>query len=532
MRRHSIRWRLTLSYAAVALLAALALGAVLLTTLRSYYRQFEIAYLRNTAASLTLNLAEAIKAGVPLDPQVQGLSFVLQTRVRLLSPDKQVLADSGIPQKTDIAVSGGNFSAAPVPDQSGQDRFTIIAIARNPLTGTETLPLPQPLLDNITAQPLPDNITAANPDALKKSAGVFYAAVKVGSSPFGLVVNGDAVDQSGGRSDQIVNQALIDSTGTLRGSIELSDGPAYGQEIVNSVARGWMIASVIAMVLAALAGWLLSRHISRPIVALTNVTTRMAEGDLSTRANMARADEIGVLAQSFNEMADQVEETITTLRRFVSDAAHELHSPLTALQTDLELSVTEQDETRRNELIERAQQQTIRLRELADNLLDLSRVEAAGAQPSYVKLNLNDLLCDIGEPYASQADQAGLTLSLDVPQDPIEIRGDTAQIRRAIGNLIDNAIKFTPEGGTITIGLRKIAGAIELCIQDTGIGIPEEDLPQLFSRFHRSRNVANYPGNGLGLAIVKAIVEAHGGSVSAVNTSPGARFCITMPEAR
>ncbi len=523
MRLHSIRWRLTLSYAAVALLAALALGAVLLTTLRSYYQQFEIAYLRNTAAGFTPKLAEAIKEGVPLDPQVQGLSFILQTRVRLLSPDKQVLADSGIPQKTDIAVSGGNLSVAPVPDQSGQDRFTIIAFTRSPLTGTETLPLPQPL---------PDNITAANPDALKKSAGVFYAAVKVGSSPFGLEVNGGAVDQSSGRSSQIVNQALFDSTGTLRGSIELSDGPAYGQEIVTSVARGWAIASVIAMALAALAGWLFSRRISKPIVALTDVTARMAEGDLSTRANMARADEIGVLAQSFNEMADQVEETITTLRRFVSDAAHELHSPLTALQTDLELSVTEQDETRRNELIERAQQQTIRLRELADNLLDLSRVEAAGAQPSYVKLNLNDLLCDIGEPYASQADQAGLTLSLDVPQDPIEIRGDTAQIRRAIGNLIDNAIKFTPEGGTITIGLRKIAGAIELCIQDTGIGIPEEDLPQLFSRFHRARNVANYPGNGLGLAIVKAIVEAHGGSVSAANTSLGARFCITIPEAR
>ncbi len=111
------------------------------------------------------------------------------------------------------------------------------------------------------------------------------------------------------------------------------------------------------------------------------------------------------------------------------------------------------------------------------------------------------------------------------------MRGDPAQLRRAIGNLVDNAIKFTPEGGAITIGLQNNADAIELCVQDTGIGIPADDLPQLFSRFHRGRNVANYPGNGLGLAIVRAIVEAHGGSVNAANTSPGARFCITLPEA-
>ena len=147
-------------------------------------------------------------------------------------------------------------------------------------------------------------------------------------------------------------------------------------------------------------------------------------------------------------------------------------------------------------------------------------------------VNLNDLLRDIGEPSASQADQAGLSLLLDVPLEPIVIHGDPAQLRRAIGNLVDNAIKFTPEGGTVTIRLRKNAGLIELWVQDTGIGIPPEDVPQLFSRFHRGRNVANYPGNGLGLAIVKAIVEAHGGNVSAVNTSPGARFCLTLPGAR
>jgi two-component system sensor histidine kinase MprB len=230
-------------------------------------------------------------------------------------------------------------------------------------------------------------------------------------------------------------------------------------------------------------------------------------------------------------MADQVEETITTLRRFVSDAAHELHSPLTALQTDLELSADEADPAKQRDLIQRAQVQVKRLRDLAGGLLDLSRLEAPNAQPDRSVLDLAQLVRELGEPYASQADQAGLTLQLNLPPEPIEWVGNADQLRRAIGNLIDNAIKFTPEGGTVTIDLRCDDEQIELCVSDTGIGIPDDDLPQLFSRFHRGRNAASYPGNGLGLAIVKAIVEAHGGTVRGENSGRGARFCLQFKPA-
>jgi signal transduction histidine kinase len=519
MRRHSIRWRLTLSYAAIALLAALALGLILLTTVRSYYQQREQLYLFDNAQGFTTKLAIAIQEDDNLQEVVDALSFVVQARIRLLDQHQAVLADSGSPQPTDVTLGAVAFDVrAPEPPRPLGDRFTVIAIQqKGPGVVTETLPFEFPLPDEKFG-----DVTKPN---------LIYRSFSVAGPTFGLGLKQSALDESGGRSDQVVSLPMIDSTGQLRGSLELSDGPAYGSEIVTSVAVAWALAGSIAVVLAAIVGWLVSRRISQPIVALTDVTTAMSAGDLSRRAQVAGRDEIGTLAQSFNEMADQVEETITTLRRFVSDAAHELHSPLTALQADLELSASEQDEARRITLIEQAQQQALRLRELADNLLDLSRVEAAG-QASFVVVHLNDLLIDLSEPYASQADQAGLTLSIEMPQDPIELRGDPAQLRRAIGNLIDNAIKFTPEGGTITIGLWRNAGTIELCVQDTGIGIPEEDLPQLFSRFHRGRNVANYPGNGLGLAIVKAIVEAHGGNVSAINASPGARFCITLLEAR
>jgi signal transduction histidine kinase len=95
--------------------------------------------------------------------------------------------------------------------------------------------------------------------------------------------------------------------------------------------------------------------------------------------------------------------------------------------------------------------------------------------------------------------------------------------------LLDNALKFTPEGGTINVTLRPTGESAELCVQDSGIGIPAEDLPHLFSRFHRGRNATAYPGSGLGLAIVRAIVASHGGQVTAENASPGARFCVSLP---
>jgi signal transduction histidine kinase len=110
----------------------------------------------------------------------------------------------------------------------------------------------------------------------------------------------------------------------------------------------------------------------------------------------------------------------------------------------------------------------------------------------------------------------------------VTVWGDEARLRRALDNLLDNAIKFTPEGGAVSVRLYQEGKWVEVAVEDTGIGIPEDDLPHLFSRFHRGRNTITYPGNGLGLAIVKAIAEAHKGQVTAENTGQGARFALRL----
>jgi signal transduction histidine kinase len=332
----------------------------------------------------------------------------------------------------------------------------------------------------------------------------------------------------GTRSSQVALVPIYGSANQLLGYVELSQGPAYAREILEDVAWGLGIAGVVAVVLAALVGWLVSRRISAPLVALTEVTAAMAEGDLTARADVERKDELSTLGRSFNRMAAQVEEMITGLRRFASDAAHEIHTPLTALRTNLELAQRDAAAGSEEHLLA-AQAQVERLEALTGGLLELSRLESPVQAPQLVAVSLLPLVQEAGELYASRAEQAGLAFELSMPEAPVSVLGDEGELTTALSNLLDNALKFTPEGGQITLGCRQEGDSAMLWVEDTGPGITEEDLPHLFDRFYRGRSSAAYPGSGLGLAIVQAIVDRHEGWVKAENTARGARFTIELP---
>ncbi len=179
--------------------------------------------------------------------------------------------------------------------------------------------------------------------------------------------------------------------------------------------------------------------------------------------------------------------------------------------------------------LERALQQALRLEELTDALLDLSRLEGGALEEEPGPMILPELIREESERYASRAEQSGIDFTLDLPEEEIKIVGRESQIRRVLNNLLDNAIKFTPEGGNVSVGLRHKGERIELLVADTGIGIPADEIHHLFNRFHRSRNAAGYPGSGLGLAIAKSIVEGHRGSIWAESDDQGTRFTISLP---
>jgi signal transduction histidine kinase len=520
-RRNSLRWRLPLTYASIALLTALALGGVLLLMLRGYYRGLERDYLMRNATVTASIVGESIHRGVPLpalQAQIESLAFFARARIRLTDPHGNTILDSGsMPddQRFEVRVEEQFQGGAAVKIDTGGPRYFWSIVAAPP---GESVSAPVP--PGGGGSGLPVGIASEETDVMM--------VLPVTGTMYGFDLRGDETF-TGARSTLSVTSMIMTPGGSTLGFVQLNEGPAYGREILASVAWGVTIAGATAVLLAALAGFVISRQISAPLLELAQSTRSMADGDLSVRVALDRPDEIGVLAASFNEMADQIQEMVVTLRRLVTDAAHELHTPLTALRTNLEMAADEPDPHQQAQYLEHALAQLQRFEALTSNLLLLSRLEAGAVSEERESINLTVLLHEAVEVYASRAEQAGLSFRAILPDGEKLIRGHEGQIQRALANLLDNALKFTPAGGEVTIILSGSDDEIEIRIEDTGIGIPDADVQHLFERFHRGRNAAGYPGSGLGLAITRAIINSHEGSISVEHQESGARFVAKLP---
>ncbi len=523
----SIRWRLPLSYAGIALLATLALGAVLLTTLRGYYAMREQETMVSNAQFVGNLVGTMYAREIPqdqIDSQINVLSFVSQARIQLFDTKDNLLADSGNP--TGKSIITYNFRSVAPGSIGGSASGTVSA--EPGATGGDTLYIQNPSIVTTNGMIVQKYGIVGSTDQPDLTPPPDKFMVALAGSPFGVGLKADTVVEV--RSGQSVTVPVLGVQSQPVGTIQISDGPAYGTEIIDGMAWALVIAGTAAVIVAAIAGWFISRTLTAPLLMLTDATAKMANGELSTRVPTTRNDEIGLLARSFDEMAQRVEATVFALRRFAADAAHQIHTPLTAVHADLELAASEPDQTRSRMFIERALAQLKRMEALTNDLLDLSRLEARAVDDRRVMVNLVALVRDISEGFASRADQAGIAFNVEAPDQPVKALVNETLFRHAIGNLLDNAIKFTPENGTITVGVRCASDQVELWVNDTGIGISEEDLPQIFDRFHRGRNASAYPGSGLGLAIIKAIVEGHNGQISVKSkTGCGTQFALRVP---
>jgi signal transduction histidine kinase len=460
----SLRLKLALTYAGMALLTALILGGILLVVLGGYYRHAEEAYLR-ASAELIAGEPLPFTSQAALNEWAQSAALTTDTRVRVFAASGALVVDSGSPTTldADALLHRDLGEVHGHRDRSG---------------------LPNPL-----------------------GGGLF----------------GSSRDS---RSQRTLDMPISGGGGEY---VRLSEAPASGADALLSAALAWLLAAALAVGLAALAGYLVSARISRPVVALTDASDRMAAGDLGARAPVAGRDEVGRLAESFNGMAARVETTVTSLRRFVADAAHEIGTPLTALQADLELAerkATGDDERR---LVDRALVQTHRLGTLSDNLLQLSRLETGEPAGSRERVDVAAVAREAAGGVASRAEQAGIELGLVIPETPLMVAAERSQLQTVLGNLLDNALKFTPGGGRVDLRAHAEDGAAIVTIADSGVGIPADEQSGIFGRFHRARNVSAYPGSGLGLAIVKAAVERSGGSVSFTSSASGTEFRVVLP---
>jgi signal transduction histidine kinase len=309
---------------------------------------------------------------------------------------------------------------------------------------------------------------------------------------------------------------------------------------------GLLAITALGALLATLlvSGYLAARF-TRPLRRLGDATRRLGAGDLTGRMPAAELEtsyaEVADLARQFNVMADRLEESVDLLRRdrdrsrdFLADVSHELRTPLSALRMNTELlqGPAGSDPATRAEFLATSRQQLDRMDWLAQNLLELSKLESG-----LLRLDLRpDDLRSTVESAFEQAEPAGrrrgVSLELRLAPAPVRVRHDPQRIGQVVANLVGNAIKFTPGGGSVVVTLESHRDGARLEVRDTGVGIDATEIPRIFERFYRGSraNEARGSGSGLGLAIVKSIVDMHGGRISVESrVGSGTTFAVILP---
>jgi len=299
---------------------------------------------------------------------------------------------------------------------------------------------------------------------------------------------------------------------------------------LEAVNRAVLIAVLLVALTALLAAVLLSRHLVSPLRQLTRASNAMAGGDLSQRVVIDTRDEIGDLGQAFNRMAGDLESAQIQRQQMTADIAHELRNPLSVVRGNLEAmldGIYPADEEHLGPIYE----ETMLLQRLVEDLRVLSLADAGELPLVRTEVDLGDLLTRVADSARAVAEDKGVSLRLHVPAETVVIEGDVDRLRQVVGNLASNALRYTPQGGEVSLGLSRSNGQARILVSDNGQGIDAQDLPHIFDRFYRAdaARARASGGSGLGLAIVRALVEAHGGTVSVESTpGQGATFTVLL----
>jgi signal transduction histidine kinase len=303
----------------------------------------------------------------------------------------------------------------------------------------------------------------------------------------------------------------------------------------RELAPSLMAVGLVALAVALLIAVMLSGSITRPIAAMTQASEAMARGDYDQTIQVESDDEIGRLGRAFNTMAREVKRAHRMQRDFVANVSHDLKTPLTSIQGFAQALIdgTIKDEEGRRHAAQVIYEETERMGRLVRGLLDLARLESGQVTMAREQVDLRGLLRDCADAFTLRADQAGIRFTARIPDDLPTVVGDAARLDQAFTNLLDNAFKYTPAGGSVELNALPTAeGTIEVSITDTGKGIPPEDLPRVFERFYRADKARSADGStGLGLAIAHEIIQAHGGTIRvASQVGHGTRFTVTLPQ--
>lgn len=286
----------------------------------------------------------------------------------------------------------------------------------------------------------------------------------------------------------------------------------------------------LAALLALVTGLGLSRRITRPVARLISVTRAMASGDRSARVGEIKAPaELRELSAAFDQMADTLDYEDKIRRDLVASVAHELRTPVAVLQVGHEALLDGVTEPTPEELGS-LRDEVLRLARMVDDLQTMAAADAAVLQLTRERHDLGDIAASAADSLARRFETAEVTLRRRL--SPALALADGRWMHQVVTNLLSNALKFTPAGGTVTISTREDGASAVLEVEDTGVGIPSDELPRIFDRFWRGQAAAQTSGSGIGLAVAAELVWAHGGTLTAAS-EPGAwtRMTLTLPRA-
>lgn len=274
--------------------------------------------------------------------------------------------------------------------------------------------------------------------------------------------------------------------------------------------------------------------IVRPIESLEAGARRIAAGDLDHRLEVRGTVEITHLAETLNQTSQRLSHLEGMRRRYVSNVSHELRTPLAAIRGMAETLIqhASRDPALLGRYLPRIVSQTDRLARLATQLLDLAQIESGNLVGEFAPVKVRAVTDEVMHLCAQKAEQKGVRLVSDIPEGTPEIHGDHDRLLQVLLNLVDNALRYTPDGGSVRVAARPLADSLEIRVEDTGEGIPAAHLPHLFERFYRvdQARTRDGGGTGLGLSIARQIVEAHGGAISVESVvGEGTRFIILLP---
>ncbi len=315
-------------------------------------------------------------------------------------------------------------------------------------------------------------------------------------------------------------------------------GNGRGQGLINfrqSMFEALFYAMLAATAVVALVSLFFSRSVVAPLRKMTFASQRIAKGNYDERVTVDGVDELAELSNSFNQMAEQLEQVEAMRRQLMGDVSHELRTPLTAIKGYME-GLIDGVVPAEIETFQQIHAEADRLSRLVDDLQELSRVESKAYVLDLQPMDISLLVQTAIKRLAIHAREKQIELRSELPVELPYILADIDRITQVFTNLIGNAIAYTPAGGSVTVTAKKQANRVQFAVTDTGVGITAEHLPHVFSRFYRvdkSRSRQAGGGSGIGLTIARHLVEAHGGSiwVESAGDGQGSKFVFTLQSA-